>query len=113
MQVVLFLVFALSTLVIILNFRPFMYFHNMALELLNQSLVFVVGMLHYCFTPFMVDSGWRMFVGYFILIQLVVIIGANIMLMWHSIMWQVFWRLDQEEKVFDELIKKNNELIKQ
>ena len=79
--------FALMTLLIILNFRPFMYFHNMALELLNQSLVFMVGMLHYCFTPFMVDPSWRLIVGYFIITQLVVIIGANIMLMWHSVMW--------------------------
>ena len=35
------------------------------------------------------------------------------MLMWHSVMWQVFWRLDQEEKVFDALIKRNNQLIEQ
>ena len=107
-QVVLFLTFALSTMLIILNFRPFQYFHNMALELLNTSLIFMVGMLHYCFTPFMVDPNWRLIVGYFIVSQLVIVLGANIMLMWHSIMWQVFWRLEQEEKVFDALIKRNN-----
>ena len=104
LQIVVNLTFALSTMVIIFHVRPFMYLHNMAHELLNQSFVFMVGMLVYCFTPFMVDPSWRLYVGYFVVVQMIIIVAANLMLMWHSIIWQIFWKMDQEEKVYEAII---------
>jgi len=87
LQFVINLTLALFTALIIFQLRPFMYRHNMALELLNESLVFLVGLLLICFTPFMVDPKWRLTVGYFAITQMVIISGANLMLMWHSIIW--------------------------
>ena len=59
------LTLALCSALIIFQWRPFMYRHNMALELLNESLVFLIAMLCICYTPFMVDPSWRLTVGYF------------------------------------------------
>merc|ERR1712003_395915 len=87
LQFVINLTLALFTALIIFQLRPFMYRHNMALELLNESLVFLVGLLLICFTPFMVDPKWRLTVGYFAITQMVIISGANLMLTWHSIIW--------------------------
>lgn len=88
-----------------------MYLHNMALELLNESLVFLVGMLCICFTPFMVDTNWRLTVGYFAIIQMVIIAGANLMLMWHSIIWQVSYKMDQEERVYEAIIQRGKNAL--
>lgn len=106
LQFVINLTLALLTGLIIFHWRPFMYRHNMALELLNESLVFLVGMLCICFTPFMVDTNWRLTVGYFAITQMVIITGANLMLMWHSIIWQVSYKMEQEERVYEAIIQR-------
>ena len=49
------LVLALLTMLIIIELKPFEYKHNMALELLNESFVLLIGSLQICFTPFMID----------------------------------------------------------
>lgn len=103
-QFVINLTLALFTGLIIFQWRPFMYRHNMALELLNESLVFLVGMLCICFTPFLVDPKWRLTIGYFAITQMVIIAGANLMLMWHSIIWQASYKMDQEERVYEAII---------
>lgn len=88
-----------------------MYLHNMALELLNHSFIFMVGMLVYSFTPFMVDPSWRLYVGYFLVVQMIIIVAANLMLMWQSIIWQIFWKMDQEEKVYEAIIHRSRTMI--
>jgi hypothetical protein len=98
-------------MLITLNFRPFMFLHNLYIELMNQSLVFMVAVLTYCFTPFQTDATWRVSVGYFILVQMIIITGANMILTWHAIMWQVFWRMEQEEKVYEAIIQRSQTQI--
>jgi hypothetical protein len=94
-----------------LNFRPFMFLHNLYIELMNQSLIFMTAVLTYCFTAFMTDATWRVSVGYFILVQMIIITGANMILTWHAIMWQVFWRMEQEEKVYEAIIQRSQTQI--
>ena len=100
-QVVINLTCALSSMLIVFHWRPFQYGHNMALELLNESYVFTVGMLVYCYTPFMVDPDWRFYASSMVVVAKLSIIGTNLLLMWHAIMWQVLWRMDQEEKAHE------------
>jgi len=107
MQVVINLTCALSSMLIIFHLRPFQYGHNMALELLNESYVFMVGMLVYAYTPFMVDVDWRLYASVVVVLEKFVIIASNLMLMWHSIMWQVFWKMDQEEKVYEAIFQRS------
>jgi len=106
LQFVIILVLPLDTMLLVFHWRPFMYKHNMALELLDESLLFLVAMLCICFTPFMVDPKWRLAVGYFAITQIIVIAGANLMLMWHSIIWQVSYKMDQEERVYEAIIQR-------
>lgn len=106
LQFVINLCLPLDTALIVLHWRPFMYGHNMALELLNESLLFLVGMICICFTPFMVDTNWRLTVGYFAITQMVVIAGANLVLMWHSVIWQVSYKMGQEERVYEAIIQR-------
>ena len=65
----------------------------------------------YCFTPFMTDANWRVYVGYFILVQMVIIAGTDLILTWHSIMWQVFQKMEQEEKVYEAIIHRTQTII--
>lgn len=102
---------SLVTLLVTLHTRPFMYFHNFTLEMLNESFVFLCAMTCYVFSPFVTDADWRIYGAYFIIIQLIVIVGANEMLMWHSIMWQIFWKMDQEEKVYAAVIQRSKTMI--
>ena len=111
LQVVIFITLSLTNMLITLNFRPFMFQHNLYIELLNQSLVFMIGMLLYSFTPFMTDATWRISVGYFILVQIIIVTGADLILTWHAIMWQVFWRMEQEEKVYEAIIQRSQTQI--
>ena len=74
-------------MLVTLDTRPFMYFHNFALEMLNESFVFICCLASYLFTPYVVDTSWRIYGAYFIIIEMVVIVGANELLMWHSIIW--------------------------
>jgi len=106
LQFVINVVLPLDTALLIFHWRPFMYRHNMALELLDESLLFLVAMICICFTPFMVDTAWRLTVGYFAITQIIVIAGANLMLMWHSIIWQVSYKMDQEERVYEAIIQR-------
>jgi len=106
LQFVINVVLPLDTALLVFHWRPFMYSHNMALELLDESLLFLVAMLCICFTPFMVDPMWRLTVGYFAITQIIVISGANLMLMWHSIIWQVSYKMDQEERVYEAIIQR-------
>ena len=71
----------------------------------------MVGLLLLCFTPFLTDPTWRVYVGYFILVQMIIITGANLILTWHAIMWQVFWRMEQEEKVYEAIIQRSQTQI--
>ena len=87
MQVVINLTCALASMLIIFHFRPFQYSHNMSVELLNESYVFMVAMLVYAYTPFMVDTSWRQQASFFVVLEKFIIIASNLMLMWHSIMW--------------------------
>lgn len=106
LQFVINLVLPLDTALLVFHWRPFMYRHNMALELLDESLLFLIAMICICFTPFMVDPAWRLMAGYFVITQMVVIAGANLMLMWHSIIWQVSYKMDQEERVYEAIIQR-------
>lgn len=62
------LTLSLGTMIVALDTRPFMYFHNFALEMLNESFVFLCCMASYIFTPFVVDPQWRVYGAYFIII---------------------------------------------
>ena len=47
---------SLVTMLVTLDTRPFQYFHNFALEMLNESFVFLCSVACYIFTPFVVDA---------------------------------------------------------
>ena len=95
-QVVIYLNLALANMMITWHWRPFQYGHNLALELLNGSFALMTGMLLYCYTPFMVDPGWRRSVSTAVAVELCSIIAANTLIMIKSVMWQVYWKIDQE-----------------
>ena len=59
----------------------------------------------------MTDANWRVYVGYFILVQMVIIAGTDLILTWHSIMWQVFQKMEQEEKVYEAIIHRTQTII--
>ena len=42
---------------------------------------------------------------------MIIITGANMILTWHAIMWQVFWRMEQEEKVYEAIIQRSQTQI--
>ena len=37
-----------------------------------------------------------------------VYIVVNLLLMWHAIMWQVFWKMEQEDKVYEAILTVNS-----
>lgn len=88
-----------------------MYIHNMELELLNESFVFMVAMTCICFTPFMVDPAWRIYVSYFLVTQLIIIISSNLLIMFHSIIWQTYFKMAQEEKAYEAIIQRSKTTI--
>ena len=96
---VIYLNLALANMTITWHWRPFQYGHNLALELLNGSLVLMTGMLLYCYTPFMVDPSWRRTVSMTVAVELCSIIAANVLMMIKSVMWQIYWKVDQEKRM--------------
>ena len=44
---------------------------------------------------------------------MIIIIGANEMLMWHSVIWQVFWKMEQDEKASEAIIMRSKTQLNQ